>query len=379
MDRQRSNGRNHNRRGIALVISLIAMVVIGALVTGIFSSAMLDQRTGEATRRQNQAFAVADGAAGEIVAGWSTSAYNSMANGASVAVTGTSPNATGTYAGTVTRINQQFFLIDIVGRDRYTGARQRIGLLVKLRLLTFDIRGALTERGPGRIGGSVDISGVDTRPWTDCPSSGPSLAGIRSPDAELLNFLGSCSDMSCLAGSPALLDDDTVNDNTFFSYGTSDWASLTAMATLNVPPGTYTGMAPSLTGLNCNTTSLTNWGEPLEPGIIPACRTYYPIIYATGDIHISGGRGQGILLINGDLELTGGFEFDGVVIARGRLRTTGTGNHITGGVMASNVDLEDDAVLGNAVLRYSSCAVDRVASSASPGAQIRSRGWMQVY
>jgi hypothetical protein len=151
------------------------------------------------------------------------------------------------------------------------------------------------------------------------------------------------------------------------------------MATRTVAPGTYTGLAPSLSGANCNTASSSNWGEPYEVSLFPACRTFFPIIYSTGDIHISGGRGQGILLVNGDLELTGGFEFDGVVIVRGNVRTTGTGNHITGGLMASNVDLDDDAVLGNAVLRYSSCSINRVASSSSPGAQLKSRGWLQVY
>jgi hypothetical protein len=276
-------------------------------------------------------------------------------------------------------VNEQFFLVDVIGRDRYSGSRQRVGLLVKLRLLNFDIRSALTERGPGSVGGSVNISGVDTRPWADCPPAGPTLAGIRSPDAGDLSFIGGCSDLSCLAGNPPLQNDPTVTDDTFFSYGFSDWAALTAMANLNIPPGTYTGLAPSASGLTCNTGSATNWGEPLEPALVPACRPYMPIIYVNGDIHISAGRGQGILLVNGDLELTGGFEFDGVVIARGRLRTTGTGNHVTGGVMASNVDLDEDALLGNAVLRYSSCAVQRVAATASPGAQLKSRGWLQVY
>lgn len=368
-----------NRRGIALVISLIAMVVIGALVTGIFSSAMLDQRTGEGTRRQNQAFAVADAAAGEIIAGWNTASYNGMANGASVAVSGTSPNATGTYTGTITRVNDQFFLVDVIGKDRYSGSRQRVGLLVKLRLLNFDIRSALTERGPGSVGGSVNISGVDARPWTDCPPSGPTLAGIRSPDAADIHFIGGCSDLSCISGSPQVQQDATVTDNTFFSYGNSDWNSLASMANMTLASGTYNGMAPSVSGGNCNTASTNNWGEPYEPGTVPACRGYMPIIYVTGDLHISGGRGQGILMVNGNLDLSGGFEFDGIVIARGQLRTTGTGNHVTGGVMSANVDLDDEAVLGNAVLQYSSCAVSRVASTASPGAQLKSRGWLQVY
>ena len=36
---------------------------------------------------------------------------------------------------------------------------------------------------------------------------------------------------------------------------------------------------------------------------------YFPVIYSSGDLHLSHGRGQGILLANGDVRLNGNFQW----------------------------------------------------------------------
>ncbi len=64
---------------------------------------------------------------------------------------------------------------------------------------------------------------------------------------------------------------------------------------------------------------------------------------------------------------------------RGQLRTTGTGGHFNGAVLAANVDLDDITVLGDALVQYSSCAVLRALDSASPARPLRSRGWLHTY
>ena len=379
--------RGRNRSGIALVVAVIAVVVVAALVTGVMAISTLEQRTGENARRQNQAFAVADAALGEVVANWNGGVWNTMATGATTTISGTAPSGTGTYSGSVSRINNEIFLLEVTGRDRGSTARQRVGMLVKLKVLTFDIQAALTTQGPGSIGGSAAISGLDENPpgWTGCPAVGPAEAGIRHPNplgpGGELNFPGSCGGpgYNCVEGSPQIETDPSVNNNTFFQYGDADWAELSGSANLILPAGTHNGMAPSLNlALECNKT-LLNWGEPNRPTVFGACTTYFPTIYAQGDVRLSGGRGQGILLVNGDLELSGGFEFTGVVVVRGRLRSTGTGNHVQGGVLAANVDLDNSSVLGNAVIEFSRCSILRARDSSSPGAQFRSRGWTHVF
>lgn len=368
-----------NRSGIALVLSLIAIAVIGALITGMWSASALQQRSDENTRRQNQAMAVAEAAAGEVIGNWNSGVWNLMANNATTNISGKSPHGSGTYTGSVTRLNSEFFLLDLTARDNKSGARQRVGLLVKLRKLSFDITSALTTRGTGKVGGSADISGKDHRPWSDCPAAGPDRSGIRHPNPSQLDFIGACSGQSCVEGSPPVHTDPSVADETFFNYGDADWAALRQSATLILPPGTYSQIKPSATSGVCNRADINNWGEPSEPGTVAACRTYFPIIFVDGDIKLTGNRGQGILMVNGDLEMQGGVVFNGIALVRGRLHTTGTGGHITGGTLAANVDLDPTTVLGNAELNYSSCAVDRAREASSPGAQLRSRGWFPLY
>ena len=47
--------------------------------------------------------------------------------------------------------------------------------------------------------------------------------------------------------------------------------------------------------------------------------------------------------------------------------------------MAANVDLDDNTVLGDAVIQYSSCAVLRGLQAASPAAPLRSGGWLRAF
>ncbi|MDP3775143.1 MAG: hypothetical protein Q8Q85_12850 [Gemmatimonadales bacterium] len=109
------------------------------------------------------------------------------------------------------------------------------------------------------------------------------------------------------------------------------------------------------------------------------CRNYFPIIYVNGDLKLTGGYGQGILLVSGDLDVQGGFEFYGPVIIRGSLKTSGTGGHFNGGLMAANVDLETSSVLGDAVVTYSSCAIARALQFNAPGRLLAQRSWAELF
>ena len=84
-------------------------------------------------------------------------------------------------------------------------------------------------------------------------------------------------------------------------------------------------------------------------------------------------------MVEGDLTVTGGFEFYGVVIVRGVLATSGTGGHFSGAVMAANVDLNEVSVLGDALIQYSQCAKAKALTAAGTGAMLRSRGWLYSY
>jgi len=367
-----------NERGMALFVAVVGLVVAGSLISAFVVLGVLEHRMASNSRRVGQAFSAAEHGLSQTVGNWNSLAWNALAVNASAAVSGGTPAGTGSYAGLVQRLNKELFLIDITAVDGAGGARQRLGAFVKLRRIAMDIRAALTTRGATRVGGSAQINGMDQDPtgWAACPPDS-SVAGIILPAAGNLTTIGACSGASCIAGAPPVDTDPSINDSTFFDYGDVDWDALVSMATRVLPPGTYTGVQPSFTGAQCNTSDILNWGDPLNPA--SDCGDYFPITYISGDAAINGNYGQGILLVDGDLSVQGGFQFFGIVIVRQSLKTTGTGGHFNGAVMAANVDLDQNTVLGNALVRYSKCATTRVLNSASPGSLLRSRAWFQAY
>lgn len=367
-----------NERGVALVVAMLGLMLMGALVTATFAAGLFESRVAENARRVNQAFAMAELGLSETVGAWNAGAWNDLDVLDSAVVTGAALNG-GRYSGYVQRLNQEIFVVEIMGRDPVDGARQQVASFVKLTFPDFNIRGALTTRGPTKVGGSAEIDGNDWTPagWSTCDAAGDPLAGIVMSDATELEYAG-CPDGSCIRGSPPVMEDPVINDETFAQFGDMDWDDLTALATKTLPPGTYTGVAPSYDGAGlCNTSDPKNWGDPLDE--TSNCGPYRPIIHIQGSATVNGNYGQGILLVDENLSVQGGFQFYGVVIVKGYVKTTGTGGHVNGALMAANVDLDQTTVLGDALVQYSSCAIDMALHASAPGRLLRSRGWVAAY
>lgn len=92
--------------------------------------------------------------------------------------------------------------------------------------------------------------------------------------------------------------------------------------------------------------------------------------------------GQGILLVNGDLNVHGSYWFYGIVIIQADPNTAGGGTteaHFWGGVMAKNADLSVQNLSGKATLNYSSCSILAALQAQSMLSMMRSRGWVQLY
>jgi hypothetical protein len=250
---------------------------------------------------------------------------------------------------------------------------------VRLDIPNIAINAAITTRTGLTVSGSSDVNGVDSVPATwggQCPPPGPSAPGIRDSSGNV-NTSGACSGASCISGSPQILTDPTVTSSTFTNYGNTNFNQLAARANLTLS-GTMNGIAPVTTGspARCNTAVTSNWGDALNPS--GPCGNYWPIIYAPGDLTVNGGQGQGILLVAGDLTLAGGVEFYGPVIALGTVRSTGTGGHIFGGIMAGNANLGTVLVSGNSVVNYSTCAIARALRGISVATPLGERSWAQL-
>jgi hypothetical protein len=368
---------SRNEHGIALAIAIFALVVIGALVAGAFFVGMQEQRVGLNTVKSQQDFSAAQEGAQLQVVNWLDNGYSTIAVAGSTTFNGDLADGTGWYRGVVRRLNDLVFLVDTEGFSADTATRQKAGLLVRLRPLEVKINGALKTQGSISIGGSSQISGVDRYPegWSGCSALEPSKTGIRTSDTSLISVKGGTLE-DYVTGDPVVTEDSTINDSTLTTFGDADFDDLLSLANKVVLGGNLK-VQPSVTGSTCNSGVQTNWGSPLDP--TGPCGNYFPFIYVQGDATINGVQGQGVLVVDGNLSVQGNFQFYGPVIVRGKLKTTGTGGHFNGGVLAANVNLEQNTVLGDAVISFSSCALMRALTASASASLMMERSWVNLY
>lgn len=365
-----------NTRGVALPMAIFALVVIGILVGASFFIGRQEMIVGRNTVRLQQAFAASEGGLQLQVVNWDPQAFNQLAVGDSTVFGGTLAGS-GWYRGSVRRLNDLLFLARSEGFSRDSNSRQQVGMLLRLRPVELNITAALKTQGEVKVGGSSFTDGNDNLPtgWTGCPATLPTLPGIQMPDSNDLTTSG-CGGLSCIAGNPKVQSDSTINDSTLTTFGDATFDDWEDLATKRITGGTRK-IEPSVAGSQCNKADPNNWGSPLAP--TGTCGGYFPIVWVDGNLTINGVQGQGVLLVNGDLDVQGGFEFYGPVLVKGRLSTQGTGGHFQGGVIAANVDLDQNTVLGNAVISYSSCALAKALQNSAPAAPLRSRSWANLY
>ena len=209
-----------NERGMALAIAIFALVIVGALVAGAFFAGTQEQRVAENSKRLQQSFGAAEMGLNEVIRNWKPQTLNKMPiyprDSVRVPLApndSITPDKSGVFGGYVYRLNDQVFLVDITARDKQTksgvaggGARQRLGQLVRIRLVDFKIGAALTTQGAVSLKGNALVNGRDTIPqgWdpTYCDTIGDTTkAGIRTRDSTQV----STQRAGQLSGNPLIL------------------------------------------------------------------------------------------------------------------------------------------------------------------------------
>jgi hypothetical protein len=378
-----------DERGMALAVAIFALVVIGLMVAGSMFAGTQEQRVAENQRRVQASFGVAEGGTQERVLTWDPSTMNKRASYPTDSVVigpnTPAPGGTGSYGGYSYKMGPNIFLIDITGQDRASaagviagggGARQRIGLITRIAPVDFGIKASLTTQGAVSVGGNAGINGADQIPtgWASCDPPGPAMAGVRDQGGQVTS-----NGNGTVTGTPPIVNDPSINNDTFTTFGGATYDQLAARATVTIPAGTYS-TDPVVTNGVCDRNVLTNWGDGLNPGA--QCGSYFPIIHATGTITLNNTQGQGILLVDGDLNIQGSYQFYGIVIIQGDLKTAGGGTadaHFWGGVMAKNADLSIQSLSGKATLNFSSCSILAALQATSPISLLRSRGFTQLF
>jgi hypothetical protein len=333
------------RRGFAMATAVFTLVVVGALAIGTLFAATHELRSGTNGIHQARAVTAAELGLEQTIAVWNRSWNGAFARG--FGRSWSLATAEGAHLTVrLTRLTDELFL---VSSDARAGpARRHIARVVRLQTGDPVLIGALTSLAvlESDAGGSVD--GADRVPagW-DCPPPGPPIAPFAISDSV-----------------------------TLLRFGQFDWTVLAEAATAHLTPG-IVGPAPRATDEECDTAVPENWGEPIKSNG-GACTSYYAIVHVSGDLIVDGGRGQGLLIVDGDLTLRGGFEFFGVVLVRGALHAGVGGARITGAV-ALAARYQTASSLGVIAIDFSRCAARKALLGLALPSPIVERSWYEVF
>ena len=374
------------QRGFALPVAVFALVIVGVIVTGGFFMARQEGRIGVASEHAGLAFYLTEQGLVDLMADWNSALFGGLPYWGDATVT-RDYSGVGRVTARVTKMTDHLYFVEADGTvtrggAMLSGASRRVGVVVRLAMVDIGPRAALTTRGPTELRGTAEVHGEDEVPggWGSvCPGPLEDKPGILTDDTSHVGTGGAAE----ITGDPPVEEDPYIADSTFTKFGDLTWDDLTAMADIRLGGGTINTLAPdSTTAGGCNTGQAfpSNWGNPLNPGA--ACFDWFPIIHIDGSGSIqSGGVGQGVLLVEGDLDLRGNFVFYGIIIVQGNIMTQGSGNRVYGGVMASNASFDSQSFVGGSVVTNSTCAVSRAILNNSSLTRVRplaSRSWVDL-
>lgn len=372
-----------NRQGMALAMAMFAIVVIGALIAGAFFASNQDFKIGRNSLVAQRAFSAAEYGLNKTMADWDQKLNLAIKVGKDTTFAYKTGDG-GQAAVRVTRANDYTYWVvseGSAGVATPVETRRRTSSVLRLAYPAVKVGGALTLAGGGTIKGSSQVYGTNANPpgWDCVDYPGRDTTAVAYGPAATLTV----SKSSNTIGNPATLADPNAGtDGTYIKYGDESWNTLVANADIKLAgdPGM---VLPVLNAAGaCNTSVLTNWGEPLRGATaIAKCQNYMPIIYISTDTHLNQGRGQGILLIDGSLIVNGSFDWFGLIIVRDQfIKSNGSAN-IVGAAMARNASISatTNDILGDVTFQYSKCAIESALRGSARLVPAKKRAWAEMW
>lgn len=364
-----------DRRGSALVLVLVAMVVLLVLSSGALFGSMAELRMSRTLSVQQRAQSVAEYGMNAQLASWPTT-RNALANGA-IDSTVVVVQSGDTARVRVQRLTSRTFNVVSIGRaaigNGMLEAQRQTGMLVRISGASMTSRGLLT------VYNKLDVQGSPLLDGTNVAPTGWSCSGYSTTDTVAVaynpSYVPSIQKANQTVGGTRA-STPASDTSTYSVFGSETWSSLVAKA--NVTTSGSPNPSPVGSATTC-TISSTNWGEPSRSGgAVVGCQNYFPIIYSSGDLTLNNGRGQGILLVNGRLRVTGNFVFAGIVVVRDELDFAGTPTFY-GSVMVRASNGAQSDIKGNATFQYSSCAIGQAMLGSATPRRSALRSWAQIY
>lgn len=373
----RAHRARRARRGAALLFVLGTLALLSALAAAGLGAVLGAERSGRRAAGAAAALAAAEGARAGAMREWGERVPPDLAPGAYVEWDAGAWNGA-TTSVMVTRLAPWLFRVEGLaaapGPAGERATRRATAALWVVEPASLKVAAALTAGAPIVPGADaateVRLDGRDTvvAGWDCAPSDTASLpalatgAAVTLPAASLDG--GWVADVEAsLAHRYALVwpPPDTLRLAAPLVFG-GDLVAVPAAPRLDDAGACRTG-----------TTEPTNWGDPRRPS---PCAGWLPVVRVRGDLDGPTGRGQGVLLVDGDLRLRGGFEFHGVVVVRGLLSAEGAGNRVVGALLAQG-GAGGSHQLHAIQLRYSSCVVRAALAAAGVLRPAPLRGWTE--
>lgn len=371
------NDTRHLRDGFVLPATLLALIVIGAIVTGGFYVSAAEDQISVSSDLGVQAQDVAEYGLQDVLGTWKNQDIIAAASNATPTPgeAWSDNRLLGTYEVSIRSLGGRLFLIRVAGtatRGPRTTTRV-VGGLGRTTSAGLPYEGAMSILGPLSVEGQADIVGTDQCDATNV------VPGVNHPVGGSVTESGNGD----VQGSPETNPEATLSQTTLSQFGDVSLADMIATADIVYPDGANpTNTAPETTtdadgNTICDTSIDSNWGDLTAAA---PCSDWYPIIYGEGDLAIngsgSGAAGQGILIVEGDMTIDGNVVFHGVVIVMGDLYYAGQGGHVEGSMIVMGSTPSTNA--GNSELAYNSCAVENAFNGSLRSRPLESRSWVDL-
>ncbi len=362
-----------NRRGAILPLTILMLAIMGVAVAITYTRLSSERRTTADAQAQMQAFAVAQSglsrylstlAAGGAKVTWPVSpatsidvTYNDLPGGTATVSIMMIRESTVTLLPAVYAITSRG--VNTTAR-RYGGtapaAERTVATYALWTPAPLEMYGAFTSlSGINKNGGSGDLSGYDR-----CGAS-PTIPGVAVPTGGYTGPVGP------IQGNP---EDTPYEIGTGGIGGTAkdsidiDWAGIVAWP---------------------NTTIFPDHRVPAGPW--PANFSDWPVVRVDNvggpAFSLPGNNGKGILIVTGDLTLSGSVGWEGLVLVGGTLTSNGN-NTVYGAVVAGlNIKLginpgASDIANGNKTYQYDSCSLKRALGNVGSIQRVRN-GWIDTW
>ena len=346
-----------HRRGFVLPLVIIAtllVAVLAASLQGVVWRATRQARLGFAGER---ALHAADAAIVAQLSAWDARAFASSPIGTRTIFTPALPSGRSATV-TLVRTSIDGALIEALGVSTHNGvpqnAERRVTRVLTVRNPPLQLESPLTILGSAVFASAGTVSTTDETP----PGWSADCAGSDSIDA------------------PGRSVTDTLAARALFD---ARWPQWLASASRSESAGSVTALAPIVTGPLCT----PGTGELRRGmGAVSACTNEWgarAVMSAWPLTLGASSRHQGVLMIDGDLNVARDLEVFGLLMVRGALNDSGGHLRVLGAALVRD-EMGHGSRFGFASrVRYSRCALRRALSATGAPAAITTRGWLERY